>query len=94
MGCSCYSRGLGNPLGKTGRHSLLLVFLVMVLVAIVIVAGVDFYTSWLHDSSVKREQRLLDVGCTPEEWDSSAAPIPEWSCPSGINPDDPSTFTD
>ena len=77
---------------KTGRHSLLLIILVMVLVAIVIVAGVNFYMSWLYDSIVNREQRLLDVGCTPEESDSSGAMITDWLCPSGIDPDDPSTF--
>jgi hypothetical protein len=63
----------------------------MVLVAIVIVAGVNLYMSWLHDNSAKREQRLLDVGCTPEEWDSGGTMITDWLCPSGINPDDPTT---
>jgi hypothetical protein len=71
-----------------------LTILVMVLVAIVIVAGVNFYMSSLHNSSLKREQKLLDVGCTPEEWDSSGAMIIDWLCPSGINPDDPTTYTD
>ena len=34
----------------------------MVLVAIIIVAGVNLYMSWTNDNNVKREQRLLDVG--------------------------------
>ena len=71
-----------------------LIILVMLLVVIVIVAGVNFYMSSLHDSSLKREQRLLDVGCTPEESDSTGAMIIDWLCPSGINPDDPTTYTD
>ena len=50
--------------------------------------------SWLDDSSLKREQRLWDVGCTPEESDSTGAMIIDWLCPSGIDPDDPTTYTD
>jgi hypothetical protein len=65
--------------------------LIVIIIIIVIIAAVANY----FYQSGREDDKLLELGCTPEAWGSMGRPT-IWSCPASRNIDvnDPTTFMD